>query len=83
MMFLGSKMKTHCENCNEFIHRKPRLIRKYKHSFCDKDCYIMYRRQHPEEYNSNTKKDMSQLRKIKKMAEIIKESKLQKKASCP
>ena len=83
MMFLGSKMKTHCENCNEFIHRKPRLIRKYKHSFCDKDCYLMYRRKHPEEYTSNTKKDLSQLRKIKKMAEIIKESKLQKKASCP
>ena len=76
-------MRIRCENCSELVTKNPQTIRKYKHNFCDKDCYFAYRRKHPEEYINNVKEDMSQSRKIKKMAEIIKEFKLQKKASCP
>lgn len=67
---LGSKMKVYCNNCEAVIHKSPKYIEKYNYSFCDMDCYLMYRRKHPEQFNHGVSKDMNAYRKISALAKL-------------
>ena len=43
-------MKVICDNCGKSISKSPRDLKGTNHTFCNRKCYIKYRRKHPEEF---------------------------------
>ena len=63
-------MKTICNNCNKDIIKHSRN-RKWKHHFCNRECYSEYAKNHPETFNNkNRRYDMTHLNKVETFAEI-------------
>jgi len=61
-----------CDYCGKEIERKPSRLAPKKH-FCSRKCYMLYRREN-DYYNHEQEKET--YRKLKTMAEKIKERKV-------
>jgi len=64
---------TRCSYCNKPINVKPTRLKKYDHSFCNRDHYFKWRRLHP--VKPKKKPDRSTQKKLNKMAEKFQQTK--------
>ena len=62
-------VEVQCEQCGKIFNKKGIYVRRYKHHFCSKQCYNLFRRKkgYP---NKNGTKDVSTQNKLKKLAEL-------------
>jgi len=65
-------MKIICENCGEPGYMKLCYVKRWKHHFCCRACYLEYRRKHQEQYVTKEPKNMKGQHKLKKLAELYK-----------
>jgi len=68
----SDSMKVKCDECGKITHKKPRQIQKYKHHFCNKNCYLNYMRKHSRVVICNGV-NMKPFRKLKKFAQLRKQ----------
>jgi len=61
-----------CEECGKIAKKKPGQLRKFKHHFCNRECYLKYKSKHPGDFPPK-KVDKSAYYKIKAFANIRKE----------
>jgi len=66
-------MKIKCENCSESGYMKAYYVKKWKHHFCCRACYLEYRREYPEKYAAKKPKNMSSQHKVQMLADLYKE----------
>jgi len=63
-------MRVKCDTCGKNISKEPCEVKRFKHHFCNKKCYIEYRIKHPNK--NKGKRDMGPQRKLRKFAELRK-----------
>ena len=62
--FRGIIMKVVCENCGKEFHRQQSKLLNSNHCYCSRNCYV----EHRFYVLGYEKKDMSHLRKIKRLS---------------
>lgn len=62
-------MRVYCDYCGESLSRSDREAKRYKHHFCDRDCYHNFRR--IMQRSKPRPRDMSAQIKIKALAKKL------------
>ena len=66
-------MMVKCDNCGKKVNIHGKKRKSWKHHFCNRDCYIEYKRKHPRHSkNHNKKYNWNMQRKLSKLAELRK-----------
>ena len=66
-------MQIICENCGGNGYMKLCYVKRWEHHFCCRECYLEYRRKHPEKYVTKKLKNLKSQHKLKHFAEVYKE----------
>jgi len=62
-------MKIVCDYCGKTARKAPRQVKKQKRHFCNRECYMEFKKKFPHIYQAR-EKDVSALRKVKGLAEM-------------
>lgn len=65
-------MQIKCENCGGNGYMKLCYVKRWKHHFCCRECYLEYRRKYPEKYTTKNLKNLKGQHKLKHLAELYK-----------
>ena len=65
----SDNMKTKCDYCGKIIRKRPRELEKYNHHFCNRECYLKFKRNNKHKIICK-KVDTQSLRKIKYYAKV-------------
>ena len=58
-----------CDNCGAKARKAPRQVENFVRHFCNRECYMEFKRKNPNVYTVKEKETAS-LRKIKRLAEM-------------
>lgn len=62
-------MRVYCDYCGESLSKSAREFKRYKHHFCNRDCYHSFRRN--VQKSKHRPRDMSAQIKIKALAKKL------------
>ena len=66
-------MQVSCDNRGKKFSTRKCFIEKWKHHFCCRECYTIYKTEYPEEFTFSKPQDKESYQKINKLAKIYKE----------